>query len=176
MEQGIATLEQLLADRSEIEGQYQELLAEHPWMLGRAYSEVVRHQSLDDSAIPDFTAIRCYDDCHDIIELKQPFLQLFRASGHFAAPFNDAWNQVEAYLQFTVRNRSYLLQEKGLRFENPSSILICGQGLDESQLSAIREKESISRAITVLTYGHLLETARYVLQLVRTAGDLEFPT
>ncbi|MBT4502305.1 MAG: DUF4263 domain-containing protein [Gemmatimonadetes bacterium] len=172
MEQAIATLEKLLADACEIEAQYQELLAQHPWMLGRPYSEVVRHQPLDDSAIPDLTAIRCYDGCHDIIELKQPFLPLFKASGQFAAPFNDAWNQVESYLQFTLRNRGYLLQEKGLRFENPSSILICGHSLQESELATIRQKESISRAVSVLTYDHLLKTARHVLDLVRTAGDV----
>ncbi len=175
MQRGIDRLEQLLAEKCEDESQYQQLLAAHPWMLGRSYSEVIRHQAFDDSAIPDFTAVRCYDGCHDIIELKQPFLQLFKANGSFAAPFNDAWNQLEAYLQFSVRNRSYLQSEKGLRFENPVSILICGHGLEAQEISRIREKESISRAISVLTYDHLLGTARHVLELVRKAGDRLFP-
>ncbi|HEX9707983.1 MAG TPA: Shedu anti-phage system protein SduA domain-containing protein, partial [Steroidobacteraceae bacterium] len=122
-------LERLLGERCESESRYQELLAEHPWTLGRPYAAVVRHHAFDDSSIPDFTAVRCYDECHDIIELKQPFLQLFKATGDFAAGFNDAWNQAEGYLTFSSRNRSYLLQEKGLRFEDPKCLLICGYNL-----------------------------------------------
>ena len=83
---------------------------------------MLRHQAFDDKAIPDFTALRCYDDCHDIIELKQPFAPLFRASGQFGAMFNDAWNQAEGYVTYTMRNRSYLLQEKKLRFEDPKCL------------------------------------------------------
>ena len=59
MAQGVARLEQLLQDRCEVEAQYQDLLARHPWMLGQSYARVVRHQPFDDSSIPDFTAVRC---------------------------------------------------------------------------------------------------------------------
>jgi len=115
MAQGVAQLEQLLRERCEEESKYQELLEQHPWMLGQTYSKVVRHQKFDDTAIPDFTAVRCYDDCHDIIELKHPFIPLFKETGQFRSGFNDAWNQAEDYVNFTRRNRDYLLREKKLR-------------------------------------------------------------
>lgn len=171
MAQGVARLERLLSRKCQAEGQYQELLAEHPWILGQSYTRVVRHQPFDDSSIPDFTAVRCYDDCHDIIELKQPFVTLFKESGQFGAGFNDAWNQAEGYLSYAIRNRSYLMQEKGLRFEDPKCLLICGHGLSSDKLARIREKASLSRAISVLTYDQLLGIARHVVELVRTAGD-----
>jgi hypothetical protein len=142
-------------------------------MLGQPYTKVVRHQPFDDSSIPDFTAVRCYDDCHDIIELKQPFVALFKGSGQFGAGFNDAWNQAEGYLGYTVRNRGYLLQEKGLRFEDPKCLLICGHGLSSAEVAKIREKTALSAAISVLTYDQLLDIARHVARLVRTAGDLQ---
>ena len=175
MAQGVARLEQLLDDRCEVEAQYQELLEQHPWMLGQPYTRVIRHQPFDDSSIPDFTAVRCYDECHDIIELKQPLIVLFKSSGQFAAGFNDAWNQAEGYLSYTSRNRGYLLQEKGLRFEDPKCLLICGHDLSSAELAKIREKTSLSAAISVLTYDQLLGIARHVVDLVRTAGDLQLP-
>jgi hypothetical protein len=175
MAQGVARLEQLLYERCEAEAQYQELLAQHPWMLGQPYTKVVRHQPFDDSSIPDFTAVRCYDECHDIIELKQPFITLFKGSGQFGAGFNDAWNQAEGYLSYTIRNRGYLLQEKGLRFEDPKCLLVCGEGLSSDELSRIREKTSLSGAISVITYDQLLGIARHIVDLVRTAGDLQLP-
>ena len=171
MAKGIARLEDLLLERCEQEGRYQELLEEHPWMLGLPYSKVVRHQAFDDKAIPDFTAVRCYDDCHDIIELKQPFVPLFKESGQFAAGFNDAWNQAEGYVSYTMRNRNYLLQEKKLRFEDPKCLLICGHGLSPDKLAKIREKTALSPAIEVLAYEQLLGIARHVVEFVQTAGD-----
>jgi hypothetical protein len=175
MAEGVALLERLLNERCEEEGKYQELLEQHPWMLGQTYSKVIRHQAFDDTAIPDFTALRCYDDCHDIVELKQPFLTLFKESGQFAAGFNDAWNQAEGYVTYTMRNRGYLLQEKKLRFEDPKCLLICGHILSADDLAKIREKTQLSPAIEVFTYDQILRIARSVLDLVRKAGDKQLP-
>ncbi|MGA1871376.1 MAG: Shedu anti-phage system protein SduA domain-containing protein, partial [bacterium] len=113
--------------------------------------------------MPNFTAIRCYDRFHDIIELKQPFLKLFRQGGDFGSVFNDSWNQAEGYLSFAIRQRSYLKEEKGLEFENPRCVLLMGYNLSELEIRNIREKESMSRTVTVLTYNHLLKTAQHLL-------------
>ena len=171
MENGLSQLKQLLVEGNESESIYQELLAEHPWMLGGLYSEINRHSALDDKRIPDFTAIRCYDHCRDIIEIKQPFLKLFRKKGGYAAAFNDAWNQAESYISFAVQQRSYLLEEKELRFDNPRCILLLGYKLTPKQLREIRKKEGLGRIITVFTYDHLVETASHVYSLMCTANE-----
>jgi len=86
MKDGLERLKKLLAERCDQEGRYQELLEQCPWMLGGGqYTKVMRHVAQDDRNIPDFTAVRCYDECHDIIELKQPFLQLFRQDGGYTS-------------------------------------------------------------------------------------------
>lgn len=171
MAQGFQRLRSLLSERCEVEGTYQELLAEHPWMLGGQYESVDRHVGLDDSNIPDFTARRSWDKCHDILELKQPFITCFRArDGEFSAEFNAAWNQAERYVAFTRRQRDYLREEKKLRFDNPRCILILGYKLDDEQLKKVREKESIAQSITVLTYDQLLNVATHVLYLMRVSG------
>ena len=171
MEAGLTQLENLLATRCEDEVTYQALLQSNPWMFGGIYDQVVRHSNLDDRRIPDFTGRRCYDFAHDIIEIKQPFLTLFRQDGGFAAPFNDAWNQSESYLTFCQRQRSYLREEKGLNFENPRCMLILGHSLTDEQRRAIREKEFLIPAITVWTYDELLRTCRHLVELMRTAGQ-----
>jgi hypothetical protein len=176
MKAGIETLEKLLSDRVEVEAAYQELLAEHPWMLGGTYAEIRRHSKLDDSRIPDFTALRCHDKFHDVIEIKQPFIRLFRENGGFTSDFNDAWNQSEGYLAFVVRQRQYLRDEKNLRFENPRCVLIAGFALDEVKVAKLREKQTFANSISVFTYDHLLETSRHIFELVRTAHDRLMPS
>jgi hypothetical protein len=126
---------------------------------------------VDDKNIPDFTALRAYDQCHDIVELKQPFLALFRADGSFSAEFNDSWNQAERYLDFCQRQRAYLLDQKELRFENPRCLLLTGNDLTSTEIRSIRSKEGFNPLITVLTYDQLFEQARHILNLVATAGD-----
>ncbi|MFH1654108.1 MAG: Shedu anti-phage system protein SduA domain-containing protein [Pseudomonadota bacterium] len=171
MENGLSRLKQLLMEQNESESVYQELLEEHPWMLGGLYSEINRHSALDDQRIPDFTAIRCYDHCLDIIEIKQPFLKLFRKKGGYAAAFNDAWNQAESYISFAVQQRSYLYEEKELRFENPRCILLLGYNLTPKKLREIRKKEGLGRIISVFTYDHLVKTASHVYSLMCTANE-----
>jgi Domain of unknown function (DUF4263) len=169
MKAGLQSLKQLLAERCESESKYQELLEQHPWMLGGMHSEITRHRAYDDRSIPDFTAERCYDHCHDIIELKQPFLKLFRRDGSFHSSFNDAWNQAERYLAFATEQRSYLREEKELRFDNPRCLLILGYQLEPLQLREIRKKESFGRATSIFTYDHVVETATHLVNLMSTA-------
>jgi hypothetical protein len=170
MEEGLASLRSLLDTRCDKERSYQELLESHPWMLPQ-YSAVQRHMSFDDKRIPDFTATRSTDGCLDIVELKQPFLELFRQDGEFAATFNDAWNQGEGYVGFAERQKSYLREEKGMRFENPTCLLVVGSNLTESQLQKLREKEMRVRGIKILTYDQLLRAADHALSVVRAAGE-----
>lgn len=171
MAQGLKKLRQLLDEQCQNESTYQEILENHPWMLGGLYIEVTRHTTLDDRRIPDFTAVRCYDRFHDIIELKQPFLKIFRKPGGFTASFNDAWNQAERYLVFANRQRQYLRDEKELMFENPNCLLVIGYNLSEAELREIRSKEVFSRSIRIITYDHVVETAQHIISLVQNAGE-----
>jgi hypothetical protein len=170
MADGYQQLRRLLDDRCQDESSYQQLLEEHPWMLGGQYESVQRHLGLDDENIPDFTATRSWDQCHEILELKQPFMKCFRSTGELSSDFNDAWNQAERYIAFTRRQRDYLREEKKLRFENARCILIAGYEIKDDLLRKIREKESIALSISVLTYDQLINVARHVLYLMRLSG------
>lgn len=71
-------LRQLLDAHVTSEAEYQQLLERYPWILGAQYEEVQRHHELDDRNIPDFTAVRVHDQFRDVLEIKQPFLTLFK--------------------------------------------------------------------------------------------------
>lgn len=172
MARGYQRLLSLLNDRCEDESEFQELLENHPWMLGGQYEAVMRHKGLDDQNIPDFTAIRAADKCHDILELKQPFMKCFKSKGTPSSAFNDAWDQAGRYLTFTRRWRDYLREQKGLRFENPRCTLIAGYNLSEDELREVREKESLTPGLSVLTYDQLATLSQHVLFLMRLSeGD-----
>ncbi len=170
MEDGIARLERLLEEACEDEARYQEFFEEHPWILGGAYRAVHRHRALDDHNVPDFTAARHKDGFHDIVEIKQPFLQCFKAKDEFNANFNDAWNQTERYLRFARNNPDYLRREKDIDIANPRCLLIVGHGFSDHQRRAIRDKESMNLAIEILTYETVLALGRVMLDLSVAAG------
>ncbi|MCL5734733.1 MAG: DUF4263 domain-containing protein [Actinobacteria bacterium] len=174
MTEGLVRLRCLLGETNTDEARYQELIEEHPWMLGGTYSEVRRHPRLDDRWIPDFIVTRCHDQCHDLVELKQPFLALFRGKGSLNSSFNDAWNQAEGYLNFALRERDYLRSEKQIFIENPRCILLAGHGLTEVQRRRIRDKEALSVSVAVITYDELLKTAEHMHTLVAGAGNRRF--
>lgn len=128
-----------------------------------AWIEMIEsNKNLDERYIPDFTGVRFRDNQRDIIEIKQPFITLFRKDGEFSHEFNKAWNQVEEYLNFARRNPDYL-QRKGLSFDNPECYLIIGYQLSETQLDKIKIKESNNLAIKVLTYDNLISVAEGII-------------
>ena len=162
----LLNLRSLLDHRCEGELQYQKLLGKYPWILGVQYKKVESHSYLDDENIPDFTGVRVHDDCHDIIEIKQPFLRLFRNDGNFCSSFNDSWNQIERYLDFSREETDYL-RRKGLIFNNPNCYLIIGYELTTAELSKIRTKERMNLAIHILTYNDLLRFVENTIALIR---------
>lgn len=170
MSAGFQKLSALTKDEGTAESEIQELLHEHPWILGGHFRDVTRHRALDDRNIPDFTATRISDGCLDVIEIKLPTAMCCRRDGNLSSAFNDAWNQVERYLRFVDTNRDYLLREKQLRFENAKATLVIGRALTDNEIRLIREKESFNGRITVLSYDQLLEQARRILGFVRGAS------
>jgi hypothetical protein len=170
MAAGFQRLRRLLEKRSDAEREYQELLEDHPWMLGLGrYNGFQRHDAMNDENIPDFTGRRAADGNDDIVELKQPFLRCFKRNGAFSTSFMEAWDQAERYLTFARDQRSYLREEKGMRFETPRCVLLIGHEWTEEQTRLIRRKELNTPSITVMTYSQLLAQATEVLSVMRMA-------
>lgn len=166
LEDGIKRLENLIENKCNKESEYQSLLTEHSWMFGAQYTKIDSHIKFDDANIPDFTGIRSTDSSRDIIEIKPPFINLFRKKNKFSSTFLEAWDQAERYLDFATTRRTYLYEEKGLRFENPKCFLLIGHNLEDNQMKQIRRKER-NHKITVLTYNDVLKYAKNTLDLLK---------
>ena len=177
LDAAVKQLEYLLENRINDESKYQSLLEENPWMLGAEYKAIHSHRVLDDKNIPDFTGVRVHDKYRDIIEIKPPFLTLFRNSnGEFASDFNTAWNQAERYINFALTESDYL-RRKGLSFENPKCYLLIGYALTDEQRKKIVVKERMNPSIRVLTYEDFLTYAKATIQFVKNLkGKLEVDT
>ncbi|WP_460090643.1 Shedu anti-phage system protein SduA domain-containing protein [Pseudomonas sp. S2_E02] len=166
-DQAVAELHELLNAREEKESLYQELFKKHPWLLGLQYSSVQSHQSLDDENIPDFSGTRSRDSRLDIVEIKQPFMPVERASGGLSSQFSDAWNQAERYLDFTRTESDYLRRRKNLNFENAVCYLIVGGGWSDATERLIEAKQRLNPAIIVVTYDQIKSMAHLSKTLIR---------
>jgi hypothetical protein len=157
---GINELERLIIDKEETESKYQKLFVKYPFLLGGLFTLVQSHQKFDDENIPDFTAVRSKDDFFDIIEIKQPFLQLVSESGVLLSAFNNTWNQAERYLDFARMESDYLRRQKSLMFENPYCYIISGYQPCKSLRKEITRKQRLNPGIIFLTYDEVLKTAK----------------
>jgi hypothetical protein len=173
----VKRLDSLLENRINDESEYQSLLEENPWMLGAEYEAIQSHKALNDESIPDFTGVRIHDKYRDIIEIKPPFLTLFRKSDEeFTSDFNRAWNQAERYINFALTDSDYL-RRKGLMFENPKCYLLIGYGLTNEQRKKIVVKERMNPSIRIRTYEDFLTYAKDTIKFVKNLkGKLEADT
>lgn len=167
LDHAMTELQSLLRQKQKDEGTYHEYFIRHPWVFGAQYTRIDSHRALNDENIPDFTAVRVRDSARDIIEIKPPFLPLFKSKKSFRAEFNDAWNQAEQYLDFVRYESDYLRRQKGLFFDNPKCYLLAGYNLTEAQLKELRRKERMNPAITILTYDDLLAMAKSTVAFVK---------
>ena len=156
----------MLLSRQRNEDLYQKFFVAHPWIFGAQYKQIVSHDAFNDENIPDFTGVRVRDAARDIIEIKSPSLSLVQRNGELRAEFNKAWNQAERYLDFARSHSDYLYREKGLRFENPICYLIAGYNLSDEHLRAVRRKERLNPAITLLTYNDVLALGKATVELI----------
>jgi radical SAM superfamily enzyme YgiQ (UPF0313 family) len=165
LERPVKELKELLDRRETNESEYQKSIKKYPWILGAQFVLIQDHRKLNDENIPDFTALRARDGFSDIIEIKQPFTNIFRQDGNFTSDFNDTWNQIERYLNFAREEKDYL-RRKGLNFENPRCYLIVGYNIPPEELKKIKTKERLNPSIEVITYNDLLAYAKKTIEFL----------
>lgn len=156
LDDALQYLKNLLDNKEDNEEKYQKFFTEHPWIFGAQYEKVDSHKKLNDENIPDFTGVRIKDKHRDVIEIKQPFLDLFKKENQFNSNFNDAWNQIEKYLDFVVQNSDHLYREKRLLFDNPQCFILVGYNLSDEQIKSLHTKERRNPSIRILTYNDVL--------------------
>ena len=166
LEKPLIEIKELLNSQNNEESNYHKWLQKYYWIFGLEYKLIESHKNLDDKRIPDFTGIRVYDDFRDVFEIKAAFIPWFQKDGRFNSKFNEAWNQVEEYLNFAIEDKDYL-RRKGLNFDNPKCYLILGYDLSEKQIKKIRTKARVNPAINFRTYDDLMAWAENTINFVK---------
>jgi hypothetical protein len=164
----IEVLQKLLDERVTDEARYQSFLTQHPWVLGLHFELIESHRRFDDRNIPDFTGVRSRDGTRDIVEIKQPFLELQVADGSISNEFHKAWAQAERYLDFAIREADYLRRQKNLSFENPSCFLILAYEPDQGLLDEFQRKQRMNPRIVIVTYDRVVRMAQQTLRQAAT--------
>lgn len=159
-------LRSLVDSQPEYEQAYQEYFIRFPWVFGLHYQAVQPHKKLDESNIPDYTAVNVRNGLRDIIEIKPPGLKLFKSDGTPSATLHAAFSQCERYLDFADANRDYLLREKGLAFDAPQAILIAGYDVSPSSLQELRRKERMSPRLRIYTYNDIFSVIKSMSETI----------
>ena len=159
-------LSTMLTVKEDDESKYQQYFERNPWVFGAQYKSIQGHSKLDDENIPDFTGVRAKDGARDIIEMKPPFMPLFKEDGEFRSEFSSAFNQAERYLDFTRRDADYLNRQKGLRFENPKVLLLAGYELNEQQRRSVNIKTRMNPAIELLAYEDIVALGKSTIEFL----------
>jgi hypothetical protein len=167
LEVPIHELQSLLDTNDSSEAKYQKLLSQHAWIFGLQYKQISRHERLDDKNIPDFIGIRSRDNCCDVFEIKPPSMPVFRSKGEFSIQFYEAWSQAERYLDFVRQDPDYLHRNKGLKFDNPKCVLICGYNLSSDQIAKLRVKERMNPSLQFLTFNDLITSMSSTIKFIK---------
>lgn len=169
---GIEALEALIFQRVDSESEYQKLFIKYPFLLGGIFRKIQSHRKLDDENIPDFTGVRSKDGHLDVIEIKQPFLELSSELNELRCDFHKMWHQAERYLDFVRTESDYLRRQKNLSFDNPYCYLIACHKPTDFLRKEISRKRRVNPGIIHLTYDEILSTARDYQRFVEQISQL----
>jgi hypothetical protein len=153
------------------EQELQTLLAEHPWLFGSEYSELLERRAWTRDDRLDFMLRRTADDYLEVVEIKTPFKDpLFRYDASHdsyapSSPLSSALGQVIRYIDEIERGRDAILAKNGCDTLKIRARIIIGCDGDAGQQAALRNFNGHLHRIEVLTFDQLLRIADRVLSI-----------
>lgn len=181
-------LEQMLAE-DRVEADWQRFFETHDWILGSDFVRILDERSIDTDHIADYL-MQAYDGFLDLVEIKRPGgdMKFWAASPHRGHPtphsdLTSAITQAQRYVYEVEREANSvktLERLDGVKAVKPRCTLIFGRSNNWSaeQVEAYRILNAGLHSISVLTYDHVLERARRLLDLQASTavdGDGDIP-
>jgi len=158
------------------EAQFQELLAENPWMFGSEYSELLDRRKWTRDGQQDFVVRRTTDDYIELIEIKTPLdgrILFNKDTSHgtyyAGAELSKAVGQVENYIEELEADRNTILVKDGEDTCKIRAKVIIGRDNDEQQRRALRRFNGHLHRIEVITFDQLLKIAQNVISYLESA-------
>lgn len=159
-----------LIETSTREQDFQELLAEHPWMFGSEYSELLQDRNLVRGSQQDFVLRRTADKFIEIVEIKTPIpdRKLFRFNEerrvYYAGPeLAFVVGQVQRYIEELDADRLRIQALDGEDTHKVRAKIIVGRDVDDGQRQALRRFNGHLHRIEVLTFDQLSQIAGQVV-------------
>lgn len=159
-----------LIETSTREQEFQELLAEHPWMFGSEYSELLQDRNFVRGSQQDFVLRRTADKFIEIVEIKTPIpdRQLFRLHEarrvYYAGPdLSFVVGQVQRYIEELDADRLRIQALDGEDTHKVRAKIIIGRDGDDGQRQALRRFNGHLHRIEVLTFDQLSQIAGQVV-------------
>jgi hypothetical protein len=159
-----------------VEANWQRWFEDNQWVLGSDFVEIVGERRIDVEHIADYL-MKAYDGFLDLIEIKRPegalrFWSDTRDHGNLVphADLIRAIVQATRYLYEVEREaNSVKFRDRvgGVKTVKPRCTLIFGRsrGWGEDEREAYRVLNASYHSLSILTYDHVLDRARRILDL-----------
>lgn len=173
----ISRLESLLGDTTIPEREYQNLIADEPWMLGAQYQRVVAKERVLWFGARVDLLLQSVLGYVDVVEFKRPNCPLLIGASRAgtwkqSSQLADAYSQANDYLRLVDENRSAIEAEFGLanggvsRMYRSSVIIVAGRAPeDKAAQDVIRGLNAAVERIVLMTYDEVLSIAEATIAL-----------
>jgi hypothetical protein len=164
-------LKTLVETDNTIESEFQDLLADNPWMFGSEYSELLDRRTWTRDDNLDFMLRRTSDNYLEIVEIKTPFKEpLFlhdksHDSYYPSSKLSPVLGQVIRYISEIERNRDTILSKDKCDTLKIRARIIVGSDGDRSHQEALRSFNAHLHRIEVMTFDQLVRIAGRVLSV-----------
>lgn len=155
---------------------WQSWLTKNYWLFGSNYKKPISKAKINiEGSMPDFI-FPSIDGCVDGIDIKRPNIEeiivkdLDHANSYYwSKDINKAIGQVVNYLYEMDENRLKLAEILKVNIARPRGIIVAGRSInwDAEQLRAYRKLSFSLHGIEILTYDHVLQRAKSLLNLLR---------
>lgn len=164
-----------MLDEDLTEHDWQKWFQENSWVLGTDYVKILDERNIDTQNITDFL-MEAYDGFLDIVEIKRPDGDLqFWASSKDHDNYIPHQSLVKAITQASkyiyevereANNLKFYERTNGVKTIKPRCVLIYSRSYDwnEEQKESFRVLNSNYHNLTILTYDHILERAKRMIQ------------
>ncbi len=158
------------------ESKWQRWFEDNSWVLGTEFVRVLDERNIDTKNISDYL-MQAYDGFLDIVEIKRPegtlkFWSDTKDHDNYIPSLDliKAITQASKYIYEVEREADsvkFLERVNNTKVIKPRCVLIFGRssGWDEEQKEAYRILNSNYHNLTILTYDHVLERAKRIIDL-----------
>jgi len=154
---------------------WQKFFSENSWILGSDFVEILDERRLDVENITDYL-LKSFDGFVDIVELKLPTARFWTSKNIPNSELTSATMQCSRYILQTERKINDIEFSKKIKntpIVKPRITLIYGRSnswSDDAQ-EAYRVLNSSYATLNIITYDHLLERAKRLVDIKKTKNE-----